>query len=169
MFANCTALTSADLGAATFENCATAIAMFFSCSALTSIDLGAATFANLTNAQSMFRNCSALVDIDLTSATFAKVTSAGTLFSYDSLLANITLTQLNTAFTPASTVTITFQHSQYLTYTSMLNIANWLCDRTGYTARTCTFNTTAWNALTAAEQSNIDTILSGKNWTRVLG
>jgi hypothetical protein len=50
----------------------------------------------------------------------------------------------------------------------MLAIANWVRDFTGYTAHTCTFKTTAWNALTAAEQDNIDAILTAKNWVRAI-
>jgi hypothetical protein len=55
-----------------------------------------------------------------------------------------------------------------LTYQSMLKVANWLSDLTGQSAHTCTFKASAWNALTAAEQNTIDTILSGKNWNRAI-
>ena len=75
--------------------------------------------------------------------------------------------QGSTAILPTSTAVNTPMdlHFSPLTYTSMLKVANWLSDLTGYTAHTVTFKATAWAALTAAEQATIQGILSGKNWT----
>lgn len=55
-----------------------------------------------------------------------------------------------------------------LTYQSMLNAANWVYDLSGQTAKTITFKASAWNALSSAERTNIDNILSGKNWNRAI-
>jgi hypothetical protein len=47
---------------------------------------------------------------------------------------------------------------------SLLNAANWCADLTGLSAKTITFDTSAWNALTSAEQATIQGILQSKNW-----
>ena len=113
--------------------------MFNGCTSLTSVDLSAATFAAVVNNDTMFYNCTSLTTFAAPAAAVAFPTTA-----------------TNTA--------LSFSNSP-LTYQSIVNIANWLADLTGANAKTVTFNATAWNALTAAEQATIQGILSGKNWT----
>lgn len=177
---------------ATFENATSAQSMFFGLRYIEVVDMPSATFANVTTTRQMFNGYSnsRLTTINLHSAVFGKVTDAYAMFIYDALVsldlssatfAMVTntnymfadLKNLTTINVPQGTFPITFGFTRSnsgiaLTYQSMVNVANWCKDLTGGTAQSVTFNTTAWNALTAAEQSNIDTILSAKNWTRVL-
>ena len=170
MFLGCSALASIDLSAATFDVLENASAMFHA-TAITSIDLSAATFNALTNSYRMFRGCSALASIDLSAATFENVADSRQMFTDNTTLNSILLTETDCAILPTSVPTnapIDLHYSQYLTYASMLAVANWLSNLTGYSAHTITFNTTAWNALTSTEQGNIDAELQRKNWTRLI-
>ena len=144
--------------------------MFQGCSALTSIDFGNQQFAALTNADSWFSGCTSLVSIDLGSASFASVTNCSGTFSSQTAMTTLNVPQNSTAIVPTSTPTAGKMdlHSSPLTYASMLKVANWLSDLSGQTAHTCTFKTSAWNALSSAEQTEIDAILSAKNWTRAI-
>lgn len=164
MFGENNALTTLDLSNATFENVTQATWCFYNVS-ISALNMPKATFASLTNAYAMFINAKATT-LDLSKATFANVTNMSSAFAGMSNLQNLTLTETNTAFA-AMTSNVTLQNSP-LTYQSILNVANWLADRTNQTAITITFKASAWNALSSAEQNNIDTILSGKNWTRAI-
>lgn len=170
MFQGMTDITSITLPEATFALSTTAQVMFFGCTLATQISLPKATFASVTNANQMFTNGSVLQSISMPLATFASVTNSGNIFQNCGALANIDIPQNSTAILPTSTPSNAPMDSHWspLTYASMLKIANWLSDLTGQTAHTCTFKSAAWNALSAAEQTNIDTILSGKNWNRAI-
>lgn len=195
-FANCSKLTTLNLHNATFANCTSVTYLLTGAILLTSIDLSSATFANATDISYMFANCFALPTINLPLATFAKATTmrqmfyycqavttinmpnatcekiANTFWAFDrcNVLTSFVVPQNSTAIVPtssASNAPILISASP-LTYTSMLAIANWVCDLTGQAAHTCTFKTSAWNALSSAEQTTIDGILSAKNWTRAI-
>ena len=170
MFYQCSALTSISISNATFATLTDAAGMFRGCNHLTSLDLNSATFANLQRAWLMFDGCTLLQSLNMTNATFAKVNDSRSLVSGCNALTTWTLTQQSTAILPTANVgnTPIDAHWSPLSYQSMLNVANWLSDLSGQTAHTCTFKTSAWNALSAAEQTNIDTILSGKNWNRAI-
>jgi hypothetical protein len=169
-FYNCRAITSMALGGQTFGSLINAYQMFINCVSLVSIDLSAATFASLQNASQIFSGCVALASVDLTLATFANCNDVRNVFTSCNALTNITLTQQNIAFsTSATTANISPNISTSpLTYQSMLNLANWVKDFTGFSAPTITYRAASWNALSAAEQNNIDSILSGKNWNRAI-
>lgn len=169
MFKACGNLTSVRLDKAIFSQVTSSYHMFHSCSKLTTIEMPLATFENDANAQAMFSTCSLLTTLDMSAATFEKMTNVLNIFNYDTALTTITLTKIATAILPNSGTNSNVVTSVCpLTYSSILNLANWVIDLTGYTARTMTFKATAWNALSAAEQSTIDSILSGKNWTRAI-
>ena len=163
------ALTTLRLDNATFANVTTAQIAFANLFNITAISLPNATFEKLTNALQMFYYCREATSISMPKATFERVTDARNAFNNCNKLTDITLPQNSTAIaTNAGTngnVNISWSP---LTYQSMLNVAKWLNDLTGYTAHTCTFKVSAWNALSTAEQNTIDGILSGKNWTRAI-
>jgi hypothetical protein len=194
MFNGCSALQTLNLSNASFANLTSAMRMMLSCTALTSIDLSAATFANLTNAQFMFNILTALPTLSLPNATFEKVTIAQGIFSqynnaqmttinvpkatFESLATNANANFFNGNYgnsivnytakplgvdNKAIGVSFAF-YAPRLNYTSYLSVANWLKDLTGSTAQTITISTTAWNALSAAEQATIQGILQAKNW-----
>ena len=143
-FEGCTHLKTFAMPTQTFPLLERCYRMFYNCAALTSIDLSAAVMSNVTIWHQMYYNCKVLTDISVPQNSTAPATSS----TANNGAVNLAQSPLN--------------------YTSMLKIANWLRDFTGGTAHTCTFNTTAWNALTAAEQATIDGILSGKNWNRAI-
>ena len=173
-FWNCQNLQTLDLHSAEFRNVQSAWAFMQATLKMQTIDLPEATFENLVNGESLFYKyiggASYTQTINMPKATLAKCTNTKQIFLGHENLTTIDVPQNSTAILPTSTAANAPMdlHNSPLTYASMLKVANWLSDLTGYTAHTVTFNTSAWNALTAAEQSNIDTILSGKNWTRVL-
>ena len=141
--------------------------LFRGCTLLSSIiGLDNATFKSLQQAGQMFRDCTHLTEINMPKATFESVIWTEGTFRGVTALTTINVPQNSTAILPTSTAADAPMHIALpLTYTSMLKVANWLSDLTGYTAHICTFKATAWNALTAAEQATIQGILSGKNWT----
>ena len=133
--------------------------MFRGCEALLTLSLPDVTFANCATVHNMFNGCKAMTTLNLDAATFAAATGANGFV--------INMLALTTVVLPSSStwnVALDFRYSP-LTYDSMVYVANWLKDLTGGTAKTVTFKTAAWNALTAAEQTTIQVILSGKNWT----
>lgn len=188
MFANNANLTALSLPNATFASATTTANMFYLSNKLQTISLPLATFENVTIASAMFNNnFSSLTEtislplatfdkvtnatamfvspkintLNIPNATFARVTNTTNMFAYATLLTSFD------CYTDTFNVTFSLAPCP-LTYQSMVNVANWCKDLTGGTAQTLTLNTTAWNALTAAEQANIDTILSAKNWTRAI-
>lgn len=169
MFYNNRQMTTLDIAKATFANVTNASEMFNQTDSLTALDLSSATFAELTDAYRMFRLCGAAT-LDMSVATFAKVTDLRDAFNQDvnnSHLINIIVPNTASAIALNSTTTngvVNLQYLKLLTYQSMLNVANWVRDFTGYSAHTCTFNATAWNALSSAEQATIQGILQAKNW-----
>ena len=171
MFQFC-GFTILDLSGQTFANVQIATGAFAVMANCTEIKLPNATFAELQDAQVMFIQSvsSHITKIDLSSATFAKVNNSKRTFERLYALTDILLPSNSTATlaTASATNTPMYFGNSPLTYQSMLNVANWIVDLTGYTAHTCIFKATAWNALSTAEQNNIDTILSGKNWTRAI-
>lgn len=165
-----------DLHSATFAECTNAFAMFSIGASgagnakMKTLDLRNAIFGKITDITRFVGNQRKLESLDLGSATFASVTTTREWLYLDSLLTSINVPQNSTAVLPTSspsTAPLDNKHSP-LDYSSMLKIANWLSDLTGQSAHTCTFKTSAWNALSSAEQNNIDTILSGKNWNRAI-
>jgi hypothetical protein len=170
LFRECRSLQSLDLHSAIFGNVTASPTLFYNCQAMTTIDLRSATFANNDDCRFFFYGCSSLVSVDLSSATLAKATRTVSIFDGCSALTTLNVPQNSTAILNTATAANAPMNisASPLTYASMLKVANWLIDLTGKTAHTCTFKATAWNALTAAEQTNIDTILSGKNWTRAI-
>ena len=139
--------------------------MFCQNANLTSLSLPNATFASLTNGLAMFYNTK-FTTLSMPNATFAAVTNTTNLFGNCTSLTTLSLPTA-TALLPTIAKSFTLQNSP-LSYASFVAVANWLKDLTGGTAQTITFKTSAWNALSTAEQNNIDTILSGKNWTRAI-
>lgn len=176
MFMQCSNLTNASvniLGNFAFRKVTNAANMYARCEALTLIDLHSAVFDKLTTCFSMFSGCTNLVETNMSSATFEAVNDSVllnyALWNNCTSLTTIDVPQNSTAILPSSSADSNMNiRWSPLTNASMLKVANWLSDLTGYTAHTCTFKATAWNALTTAEQSTIDTILSGKNWTRAI-
>lgn len=136
---------------------------FYNCKALTSISIPSATFANCTSIGGTFYGCNAVTSVNFDSATFNSNTYAdNNTFAYLNALTTFVVPNSST-FNRA--INIRFAP---LSYQSMLNIANWVYDLTGDTAKTVTFKSSAWNALSSAEQTTIDGILSAKNWTRAI-
>ena len=139
--------------------------MFQNCAKLTTLDWSGQTLPALQRAGNMFNGCTSLTSVDLSAATFAAVVNNDTMFYNCTSLTTFAAPAAAVAFpTTATNTALSFSNSP-LTYQSIVNIANWLADLTGANAKTVTFNATAWNALTAAEQATIQGILSGKNWT----
>ena len=172
LFYNCKALTTVDMHSAVLGLAADTDSVFSGCNNLLHVDLSASTLTSVTYAAGFFDGCSNLIDIKLDSCLFDKVsTMSNSTYRSCNALTTFDVPQNSTAILPTSTAANAQMdlHWSPLTYTSMLKVANWLSDLTGNAAHTLTFKTTAWNALTAAEQSNIDAILTAKNWTRVLG
>ena len=179
-FWNCTSLQTLDLHSAEFRNVQTAWAFMQTTLKMQTIDLPEATFENLVNGESLFyKNSNATSytqTINMPKATLAKCTNTKQIFLGHENLTTIDVPQNSTAILPTSTAANAPMdlHNSPLTYASMLKVANWLSDLTGYTAHTVTFNTTAWNNMgtdptdTAQKQAAIDAILTAKNWTRVL-
>ena len=190
MFDACGA-TSIDLSSATFANLTTALQMFSNMPNITSLDLSSATFASLQNANEMFLQCKATT-IDMRNATFGSLSTAYHMFyqatnmvtlrfdkanwitatntqgsfRYTNAFTTFVCNTINCNVNPSasgSTILMNMPESPY-TYQSMLNFVNWLSDKTGYSASTITFKTSAWNALSAAEQSTLVGIANGKNW-----
>lgn len=83
------------------------------------------------------------------------------MFAYTDALMNFTAT----ANTLVRTIAIV---SPSLTAVAIQNIVNWLADLTGQTSQRLTLGQTAWNNLTAAQQTNFTAIVNAKNWTLVL-
>ena len=126
------------------------------------INLPLATFGTMSNFLFFCNECAYLTKVNLSTFTGQNATTFDRWFVNSPNISDLTLAQ-----SALNNISVSFQWCA-LTYNSMLSVCGWLKDLTGQTAQTVTFKTSAWNALTAAEQSNIDTILSGKNWTRVL-
>lgn len=167
---------------AMFRNCAlTAIALtgtlpklaqprsMFHDSKATSITINS-TLATVTNPYAMFYGSTTVQTISMPNATFEAATDTRDMFTSCTALTSLTVPGNSTAVAPSAGVGTTPINTRWsaLDYASMLRVANWLRDFTGGTAHTVTFKTSAWNALTAAEQANIDAILSAKNWTRAI-
>ena len=192
MFYNCVALTTLNLPEATFAELLSARTMFNYCRGNLPIYLPKATFAKVTdmwgtfssigsqsiilpeatlgllqNTQYWAQDSTALQTLSMPKATFASINESRNIFNNCNALTTIEVPQNSTAIlqTAAAANTPINLRNSPLTYASMLAVANWLSDLTGYTAHTVTFKTSAWNALTAAEQATIQGILSGKNWT----
>lgn len=152
------------------------IGMFQGCFALQKVDMHTQTFPKLQYSRMMFAGCYSLQEVDFSAAICDKLAYTVRMFdafdgsSHPSVLTTISVSQNSTAILPTSSASNAPMNLQYLplNYTSMLKVANWLCDLTGYTAHTCTFKASAWNALSSAEQNTIDSILSGKNWNRAI-
>ena len=106
-------------------------------------------------------------NVNFSNVTSTKDANFWNTFANCNALTTIDVPTNSTAIKPTSTAPMDLRNSP-LSYQSMLNVANWLSDLTGYSAHTCTFKTSAWNALSSAEQNTIDGILSGKNWTRAI-
>lgn len=170
MFGSLKKVTSIDLSKATFALLTDAEGIFSNCLLLQTIDLSEATFASLGYARWFFGECNVMTTCTMPKATWQAVYNSTEAFRNCNALTTLDVPQNSTAILNTSTAAnapINLSKSP-LTYQSILNVANWLSDLTGYSAHTCTFNASAWNALTTAEQNNIDTILSGKNWNRAI-
>lgn len=167
LFYNCKALTTVDMHSAVLGLAADTDSVFSGCNNLLHVDLSAATLTSVTYAAGFFDGCSNLIDIKLDSCLFDKVsTMSNSTYRSCNALTTFDVPQNSTAILPTSTAANAQMdlHWSPLTYTSMLKVANWLSDLTGYSAHTVTFKTSAWNALSSAEQATIQGILQGKNW-----
>ena len=158
---------------ATFGNCTNMTNIFLRCVNATSISMPIATFAsaaNASNVRGIFYGCTALQSINWQSATLQSIIYTTNIFYTCNVLQNISVPTNSTAIAQTATPSNTPIDARYspLTYQSMYNLASWVRDFTGYSAHTMTFKTSAWNALSSAEQNTIDGILSGKNWTRAI-
>lgn len=192
MFSGCTLLTNISLPLATFANTTNCSNMYEGCTLLTNLSLPLATFASATGIGGIFANLSNCLTINVPNATFANATNfsyafyncthvseidmsaatcelvENTTFAFQSLSALTTLktptnsTAISTTAT-TSNIPLNLRWSP-LTYQSMLNLANWVSDFTGFSPSTITFRAASWNALSSAEQATIQGILQGKNW-----
>ena len=166
MFRNCTNLLNISMPAATFKSVTNLTGTFRQCTYLQTLSMPLSTFEKATGATYMFYGTPRLTTIDWTSATMEKLAATDHFMQDLSALTTLTLTQQSTAIditSTASSAPLNLQGSP-LTYQSMLNVANWISDLTGYSAHTVTFKTAAWNALSAAEQATITGIVTSKNW-----
>ena len=191
MFQNAT-IGTLSMPKATFAKVTNAILMFYGAN-IAEITMEEATFAALLTGTQMFNILSHTTKITLPKATFANMTSAYAFYSqynnavlstidapeatYESLGSGNNANLFGAGYTrtlrnfnaKANKLNVSMNlNGPNLTYQSILNCANWCKDRTGLSALTITFYSAAWNALSTAEQNNIDTILSGKNWTRAI-
>lgn len=149
------------------------------------------TFASVTSAKDAFGgitggvNSDCLGSISLPNATLEAATDVRNLFANNLYLQTISAPSLN-LLASANTQgmfanlpelmnvtigvsgtlkqSISFAQSPKLTETSMTNVVAWLADLTGFSAKTITFNSTAWNNLSSAAQSTISAAISAKNW-----
>ena len=175
LFMNCYKLVSVNLQSATFPlvtligGNATASGMFQDCRLLETIDLSSAIFGEVQYANGFAQGCNSLKTLKLSAATLAKAIRT-TNFCNSTLLSTIDVPQNSTAILKTSSASNAPMdlRTAPLDYASMLKVANWLSDLTGQSAHTLTFKASGWNALSSAEQTNIDNILSGKNWTRAI-
>jgi hypothetical protein len=178
-----------DLTSATFASCTNCSAMFYYVGYQSAdysqleINMPNATFANVTNAQYMFGAFGG-VRINMPLATFgtynlflffANEMAHCTEINFASFTAQYATTFDRWLNMDSSLQTLVLPNSALcnvavplpscpLSYQSMLNVANWVKDRTGQSALSITFKSSAWNALSSAEQATIQGILSGKNW-----
>lgn len=164
MFRN-TKATMILLPDAIFGNVTNPSLMFDNTTSATIIDIRSATFASATTMSYMFYYCKA-TEINMSAALCGSVGGTTSTFEQNTNLTTLTLTNVATAL--ATTATNLNLRWSPLAYQSMLNLANWVNDFTGYTAPTMTFRSASWNALSTAEQNTIDGILSGKNWNRAI-
>ena len=174
LFKNATSLVNlSGLESATFENVVYAYGMFRAVP-LTVLSLPEATFENATQmgvydsprGNAVIAYMTNLQTLDWPKATLQKAIYIRDMFMGCSSLTTINVPQLSTAIANNSPVTdgsLTLD-SCPLTYDSMLKVANWVSDLTGYTQHTVTFNQTAWGNLTTEQQVTISNILIAKNW-----
>lgn len=198
MFSGCSNLTTLKLDIATFASLTNGYQMFYNCPNITTLNLNVATFEKVTEARFMFNVLTKLQTLSLPEATFEKATSVQGIFSqYNNAQMTTIYAPKATFESLAVTANANFFNGNYgnsiinwtskavgvdnksigvsfafyapkLNYASFLNVANWVKDLSGLTAQTITLNATAWNALSSAEQTTIDGILNGKNWTRAI-
>lgn len=176
LFGDCLDILVISLPKATFANVTNALYIFSTNinyannDKTTTIEMPMATFEKLADTTNFCRNKRKVTKLDISATTFESVTKTGNAFQYMNLLVDLSVPQNSTAIVKTSTAANAPLNlsSSPLNYASMLKVANWLVSLVGYTAHTCTFKASAWNALSSAEQSNIDGILSGKNWTRAI-
>ena len=182
MFVNAIGITQISFPSATFakvtnaENFLGYASGAWDNSQLTILDLPEATFESVTNMCHFCFRTRKMVTLNMPKATFESVngvnSSDGSVdwMRYCGYLTTINVPQNSTAIKPTSSPSYNpmYLADAPLTYASMLKVANWLSDLTGYSAHTCTFKASAWSALSSAEQTNIDNILSGKNWNRAI-
>lgn len=167
-----TNLTIISLPEATFNNVTDYGQFFYNCPNITEIDMPKATFAKLKSVGGagggadlgMFMGCTNLERLNMPKATLASLTHITNMFAGCSALTTFAATDTNIALPNTATATPLNLSACPLTYQSMVNVANWLANLTGYSVKTITFKTSAWNALSSAEQANIQGILQSKNW-----
>lgn len=163
-FYNCSNLVSANFQGKLFTKCVEMDYTFMGCANLQSINMPNASFTQTTTLLRTFEGCTALTTLTLSVATLQNWATYNRTFYNCKVLATIDVPQNSTATLQTSTFTIDL-HWSPLTFVSIEKVANWLSDKTNYTAAQITFRAATWNALTAAEQATIQGILSGKNWT----
>lgn len=163
MFLLCNKLLEISMPSATFAAATTARQAFNNdtSSLTTTINLPSAVFGELLDGYAMFVS-TALVTLNLQAATMAKITSTNVMFAYLQKCTTINIQQTGTF--PISVNFSQNSGGRLFTYQTMVNIANWLKDRSGLSAQTVTYSSVAWNALSSAEQATIQGILQGKNW-----
>lgn len=176
LFGRSTNLTIVSLPEATFNNLTDYGQIFYNCPNITEIDMPKATFAKLKSVGGagggvdlgMFMGCTNLQRLNMPKATFASLSHITNMFANCQALTTFAATDNNIALPSTATATPLNMTACPLTYQSMLNAANWVANLVGYSAKTITFKVSAWNALSAAEQTTIDEILNGKNWNRAI-
>jgi hypothetical protein len=189
MFLNNYALKSLNFSTITFAALTSMEEMFFQCYGLETINLQSAIFGNVTITKLAFCILTKLQELSMPNATFAAVTNADRMFSQynTALLHTISAPNADFGNLGSGTNCNLFNHNYAesvknlefkpntlkqsmdlsgpkLKAASLLNAANWCADLTGLSAKTITFDTSAWNALTSAEQATIQGILQSKNW-----
>ncbi len=151
---------------ATFDNVTTAQQAFVGYGAqgangnwLSELNLPNATLEDATTIESIFANNDELETIYAPSINLLASVNANAMFANLPKLKNVTI---GIASTMKQNVSLA--QSPLLTETSITNIVAWLKDLTGATAKTVTFNSTAWNNLPAASQQTIASAIAAKNW-----
>ena len=140
----------------------TATTVFYNAPNVVLINLPKMKNSTLAIFTSYIRAVPNLTTLYINSCGFESATTTNSLGVGVSSLVELRLSEQSTI-----PISISFSQSP-LSYASILSLANSLKDLIGLTAQTMTIKLTAWNALSSAEQTNIDTILSGKNWNRAI-
>lgn len=123
------------------------------------INLPLVTNENYINVGSFLRDCPKLETCYLNSITFRNATTMGAQGGLN------LLKELRYAESSTLQVSISFSNSPQFSYDSMLSVVKTLANVA--TTQTLTLNSTAWSALTSAQQNTLTTTATAKNWNIV--